>query len=295
VTTKSGKHTIDTQILQSKTGICEICNRKKGIEIGRTITHHFLYDLNDPLKYSLELCYRCHTQAHIMKGEPGEIHRNKIRDLIILKYGAIPEPLPSHIVKELPRSSSGSLADVISKQKYTVGQDALTPDEYTKICETCSSVVDETLIKFTVSTGLRREDVVNVEWRNVKFENDGVCSITFQEKKKGNRIRTIHVGQKMTNLLVKYSKTCPKDQKYLFDFCGRTAYNKLQELCDVAKIRRRPFHALRATCVKRCQAAGWTLEQVADLTGDTIRVIQGHYATPSTSEMGEVAKSKEIV
>jgi integrase len=175
---------------------------------------------------------------------------------------------------------------------YTVGQDALTPLEYEKICDACSSIEDEALIKFVVATGLRREDVVRVERQNV---NIATGDITFTEKKKGNRIRTIQIGPRLCTLLIKYQKTIPKDQKILFDFCGKTAYNKLQNLCDIAGIRRRPFHALRATCVKRCQAAKWTPEQVCKLTGDTLRVIQEHYATPGQSEMIEVAKEKEII
>lgn len=176
--------------------------------------------------------------------------------------------------------------------KYTIGQDALTPLEYEKLCDACSSIEDEALLKFTVSTGMRREDVVRVERQNVNLTTG---LVTFSEKKKGGRIRAVHIGQKLTTLLIKYLKTIPKDQKMLFGFCGKTAYNKLQSLCDIAGIRRRPFHALRATCVKRCQQAGWTPEQVCNLTGDTLRVIQEHYATPSESEMGEVAKVREIV
>ena len=177
-------------------------------------------------------------------------------------------------------------------EKYTVGKDSLTQKEYDSLCDACSSLEDEALLKFTTSTGLRREDVAAVEWVNVKLD---IGTITFSEKKKGGRIRTIHIGEKLRVLLLKYKKTCKHNQKYVFDFCGRTAYNKLQNLCDVAQIRRRPFHALRATCVKRCQAAGWTPEQVCELTGDSLRVIQEHYATPSTSEMQEVARGKEII
>lgn len=175
---------------------------------------------------------------------------------------------------------------------YTIGQDALTPMEYEKVCDACNSIEDEALIKFTVATGMRREDVVNVLLQNVDLQNG---LVTYTEKKKGNRIRTIHIGTKLCTLLLKYIKTVPKDQKKLFDFCGKTAYNKLQDLCDRAVIRRRPFHSLRATCVKRCQMAKWTPEQVCALTGDTLRVIQEHYATPGQSEMDEVAKQKEFI
>lgn len=70
---------------------------------------------------------------------------------------------------------------------------------------------------------------------------------------------------------------------------------KLQEYCDLAGIERRPFHALRATCVKFCQKNNWTVEQVSKLTGDTIAVIQQHYSTPSNSEMQEVVEMKAII
>jgi integrase len=181
---------------------------------------------------------------------------------------------------------------VTQNGNYTVGQDALTPLEYEKLCSACSSIEDEALLKFTVATGLRREDVVKVERQNINLISGAV---TFSEKKKWGRIRTIQIGSKLCTLLIKYLKTVPKDQKLLFDFCGKTAYNKLQNLCDIAGIRRRPFHALRATCVKRCQAAKWTPEQVCKLTGDSLRVIQEHYATPSQSEMEDVATQKEII
>jgi|WetSurMetagenome_2_1015567.scaffolds.fasta_scaffold101175_2 integrase len=175
---------------------------------------------------------------------------------------------------------------------YKTGEFALTPTEYDRLLESCSSIEDETLIKFTVATGLRRADIVRVEIQNVIPETG---KVTFSEKKKGGRIRTIYIGPKLRQLVIKYLKTIPKNQKMLFGFSERTAYNKLQHLCDIAGIPRRPFHALRATCMKRCQRAGWTPEQVVDLTGDTLRVIQEHYSTPSSSEMQEVSVNKEIV
>jgi integrase len=67
--------------------------------------------------------------------------------------------------------------------------------------------------------------------------------------------------------------------EYLITYSGRTANRKLQAYCDKARIPRRPFHALRATCIKFCQAAGWAPEQVSKLTGNTIAVIPEHYST----------------
>jgi integrase len=82
---------------------------------------------------------------------------------------------------------------------------------------------------------------------------------------------------------------------YLITYSGRTAHRKLQDYCDKAQIPRRPFHALRATCIKFCQRAGWRVEEVAKLTGDTIAVIQEHYSTPSESEMQEAIEKKAIL
>lgn len=177
-----------------------------------------------------------------------------------------------------------------SGKPYRTGEWALTDKQYEGILDACGSVEDECLIKFTVSTGLRRADVVRVERQNIRNGK-----VTYSEKKKGGRIREIYIGPKLQQVLSKYEKTLPKDQKLLFGFSERTAYNRLQYLCDISGIDRRPFHALRATCIKRCQKAGWTPEQVVDLTGDTLRVIQEHYAIPSGEEMREVSAKKEIV
>ena len=183
-------------------------------------------------------------------------------------------------------------------QPYRTGQFALTPKEYERVLDACTSLEDEVLIKFTVATGLRREDVVNVELQNITIDSttgSPTGKVRYFEKKKGNRIREVPIGGKLAQLIIKYQKTLPKAQTTLFRFSGRTAHRYLQRLCDTAQIPRRPFHALRATCIKRCQAAGWTPEEVCELTGDTLRVIQEHYATPSEGQMRETAVQKETI
>jgi integrase len=174
---------------------------------------------------------------------------------------------------------------------YRIGQDALTQTEYEKICAACNSHEDEVLVKFTVATGMRRYDVVNVLLSNINLDTG---AIMYYEKKK-KRFRTIYIGTNMRQLLRKFIKTLPKDQKTLFWFREKCAYNKIQRLCEIAQIPKRPFHALRATCIKRCQRAGWSPEQVCELTGDTLRTIQLHYSVPSIAEMVEVSSVKEIV
>jgi len=179
-----------------------------------------------------------------------------------------------------------------TRKPYRTGQFSFSETEYQKVLDACSSVEDETLIRFTTATCMRREDVVAVEIRNIDLDK---LKLLYREKKKGNRIREIHFGARLKQVILKYLKTLPKNQKLLFDFCGRTAYNKLQNLCAVAGVEPRPFHALRATGIKRCKAAGWSPEEVCELTGDTLRTIEQHYTTPSDDEMRRAAREKEIV
>jgi integrase len=88
----------------------------------------------------------------------------------------------------------------------------------------------------------------------------------------------------------------PKENNVKKHLCSKTAYNMLQRnLSKLGFKENVPFHALRATCIKLCQKAGWTPEQTSKHVGDTIRVIQEHYSTPSIEEMKSVTRSKPIL
>ncbi len=169
------------------------------------------------------------------------------------------------------------------------GEQALTKVEWEKLKGVINSFEDELLIKIAITTGIRREDIVNIKISNISLPD---ASLTFHESKK-NRDRMISLNPEIVQLISKYLKTIPKREK-LFDFTGRTAWNKMDRLCKIAGIAPRPFHALRATCVKFCQAAGWRPSEVSKLTGDSLRVIEEHYACPSDAEMKEATINKPV-
>jgi len=176
--------------------------------------------------------------------------------------------------------------------RYRTGEKAFTRKEYEKLMSVVDVLEDEVLIKLAVSIGARREDLCNIQISNIDLAEK---KLNFYERKK-RRIWTVPISSEMCRLIKQLINSRGKHQiDDLFSFSGRTAYRRLHKYCDRAGIPRRPFHALRATCVKFCQANGWTPEQVSRLTGDTIEVIQAHYATPSTSEMQEVAESKAFI
>lgn len=183
-----------------------------------------------------------------------------------------------------------------TNRTHTTGEYSLTPREYERILSVCNTLEEELLIKLAVGLGLRRADVSRIRIRDLDLDD---ATIVYYEHKK-SRLRSLPLSPALVQLLKKYTHTLPRSQEYVFPWGAstwgdRTAHRRLQSLCDRAEIPRRPFHALRATCIKRCQAAGWLPEQVARLTGDSIRVIQEHYSTPSTQEMSELVRDKEIV
>lgn len=180
------------------------------------------------------------------------------------------------------------------KRLSRTGEKSLTQKEYRKILAVCNTLEEEVLMKMAVGLGFRRRDIASVKIGNIDLTEGRV---TFHEHKK-DIDRTVPLGPDLTQLLRKYLSTLPKNQGFLFKwgkgkYGDRTAHRRLNSLCDRAGIPRRPFHALRATCIKFKQADGWPVEATAKLVGDTIAVVQEHYSTPSDAELSELMRDKE--
>jgi len=183
----------------------------------------------------------------------------------------------------------------LASDRYKSGEKALTRQEYEKLIAVITDLQDELLIKLAVATGIRREDLTNIRCDNIHLTD---AKLMYWEAKK-SRDRTIDLPESVCILIKKFynelGREKLKKRDLLFDFCGRTAYRHFNEWCVVAGIPERPFHALRATCIKFCHAAGWSDEQISKLTGDKISTIQEHYMTPSVDEMRSVTQMKAIV
>lgn len=194
----------------------------------------------------------------------------------------------------------------LNSSKYKSGEKALNRKEYEKLVSVIDNLEDELLIKLAVSTMIRREDLCNILVRNINLEEG---TLTFHEAKKDKKehiskkgskieaftmIRTIYLNPSIIVLIKKFLNT-QEDRDKLFSFCGRTAYRHLNHWCRVAGIAERPFHSLRATGIKFCQAAGWRGEEVSKITGDSMRVIQEHYATPTDGDMKSAVREKPII
>lgn len=188
-----------------------------------------------------------------------------------------------------------------SKKSYKTGQHALTEKEIEQLLNVVDDVVVEAAFRLAISTGIRREDLASLTWKDVRWEDQ---RLVFYEQKK-RRMKEVYLSDSMLTKLRQLKNLYP-EQHYIFPgasakkygkghLSGKTLYNKLQGYCEKAGLRRRPFHALRATCIKLCQKRGWTPEQTAEHVGDTIRVIQEHYLTPTLDEMKATVQENPIL
>ncbi len=189
------------------------------------------------------------------------------------------------------------------KTPYKTGRDALTYKQVQDLLSSFDSISEKALIHLVIATGLRRIDVVSLK-RN-DFNPDTGELIYYEHKKR--RTRKIVIPSKEAIHYLRMHLTSSRKSEWLFPsplkgkqykdkhISDRQAYDIFNEHLDRIKIQRRPFHSLRATCIKLCEAAGWKPEETAELVGDTVRVIQEHYQTPSEEHMGELARSKPVL
>lgn len=190
---------------------------------------------------------------------------------------------------------------IIRKKKaITSGEYALTENEITLLFKQIDELRTKLLITLAISTGIRRADIVAIQRKDITQNQ-----ITFYERKK-QAIHSVPISLELYNLCQMYMKSSRKS-KYLFPsdyqvrrnndkhLHDRSAWNLLNRFLVLAGISKRPFHALRSTCVKQAQRKGWSINQVMKLTNDSFRTIKEHYDTPTMGEMTDVANTNPIV
>lgn len=181
---------------------------------------------------------------------------------------------------------------------YKTGEKALTEKQVELFLSKIGTLYDEVLFRLAVNTGIRREDIVAIKQADLDLDN---YQLSFYENKK-RRIRTIPLNENMVqklkqhlNIIGKNGWLFPSPYNHKKHISGKQIYNRFQNYLQSAGIESKPFHALRATCIKLCQRRGWSVEQTAKLVGDTIRVVQEHYTTPSNEELKQVARERPII
>ena len=169
--------------------------------------------------------------------------------------------------------------------------------------EAAEDFESEALLRTAISTGVRREDLVRIRMEGVDLE---AGRIRFYESKK-RRWHEVSVGGETLPALRKWVAGLPSSSTWLFPSSHGPVGRKSGHRVRSVGIQRPPASAQRGLprtapiprspgdVRQLCQRRGWSVEQVARLTGDSIRVVQLHYSTPSRAEMGQVAREKPLL
>ena len=169
---------------------------------------------------------------------------------------------------------------------------SLTFEELQLLLLQCETLQERVLIELAVTTGIRRTDIVNLEINRIDLKDQ---KIIFWEEKK-DRMWMVAIPTEVVQTLRMYINTLPKEQRYLFMFTGRTAYNILQRLLWKSSIHKHiSFHDLRRTFIRLSKQMGRDIRFVMDQTGDTARVIMEEYEGYTVDEMVRLMNEDNIL
>ena len=194
--------------------------------------------------------------------------------------------------------SNKELKNKLNAKATTSGENALSDKEVELLYKSLTDLRDVVLIKLAIATGIRRKDIVNIQRQDIESNK-----ITFFERKK-NALHSVPISDELYNTIQMYIKLS-RNSKWLFPspkmgkfknkhLHDRQCWDILNEALTEIGLSKRPFHSLRATCVKRAQRKGWSIEEVMKLTNDSFATIKLHYDTPTQQEMTDAVKNKPL-
>ncbi len=81
----------------------------------------------------------------------------------------------------------------LQSDRYKSGEKALTKPEYEKILSVTTDLQDELLIRMAVATGLRREDLCNIEVAKINLEDKTLLFHEAKGLRRNNLSKLIHL------------------------------------------------------------------------------------------------------
>lgn len=175
-------------------------------------------------------------------------------------------------------------------KKKVYRSNSLSIEEQEKLLASLEELEDMALFQLELTTGIRREDIANINIQSIDLGNR---KLSFYEQKK-KRILEVPLTPKTVQILKMFIDTKPKNAQRLFDFSGRTAYNKLQKALQKAGIQKQlSFHDLRRTFIKNAKKNGLSVKAVAQIVGDTVETVQEHYENYDLEELKQEVNKLE--
>jgi integrase len=97
----------------------------------------------------------------------------------------------------------------LQSDRYTTGEKALTREEYDTLVKVITDLQDELMIRLGVATGIRREDLCNIECDNIHLKDK---TMLFYESKK-SRNKTVDLPDEIISLIHQFYNTLDKSER----------------------------------------------------------------------------------
>jgi len=193
-------------------------------------------------------------------------HARAIRTL--LKFWHAEKYLPEVITFDMPK---------IEKKRLPV----LTADEVGTVLKACPSPRDKAIILLMVDTGLRRSEVIALNWSDIDFTS----GLALVKRGKGGKARSVVIGATARRALLAYRRTIetPADTAPLIQAKGGTRFTGTGFLQLFKRLRQKTGihitpHSLRRTFVILSLRSGMDVLHLQALLGHSTLDMVQHYA-----------------
>ncbi len=196
------------------------------------------------------------------------VHDNARAIKTLLRFWNVENYIPSPIVFTMPK---------VAKKRLP----CLTADELSKVIAACLNIRDKAITLFMADSGLRRSEVVALNWRDVDMTN-GLVAV---RRGKGGKARSAVIGASTRRALLAYRRTLEdvSDNAPLFQARGGirfTGWGLMLVFCRLSKrtgIHVTP-HALRRTFVILSLRADMDVLHLQAMLGHSSLEMVQHYA-----------------
>ena len=151
----------------------------------------------------------------------------------------------------------------------------LSPEEEERLLESCSSMRVKDFILFALNTGMRRGEILSLDWKNVSL-NQRVILVTGT---KSGKNRKIPINDTLYNFLAKlYGRN---GNGLIFPYVNvYWSFKKAAKLAGISEVR---IQDLRHTFATRLIESGVDIVTVRDLLGHSHTTITERYTHPNES------------
>lgn len=151
----------------------------------------------------------------------------------------------------------------------------LSPEEEKRLLKNCASGAVRDFIVFGLNTGMRKSEILSLEWKNVSLEQR-VILVTMT---KSGRNREIPINDALYSLLVRLHSTNGNGRMFPYENVY-WSFKKAARLAGIPEVR---LHDLRHTFATRLIESGVDIITVRDLLGHSQSAVTERYTHPNES------------